>query len=246
MKSETVVLLTGGSSGIGQCTARYLAEAGCRVYELSRRDSSQPGIIHLTCGVTREEQVQAAVKTVAEREGRIDIVVNNAGFGISGAVEFTQTADAQRLLDVNFFGMVRVNRAVLPYMREAGRGRIVNLSSVAAVAPIPFQTYYSASKAAVNAYTMALANEVRPLASPSAPYSRGTLPLVSPPPGRSLRQGIRLTTVGLAALWPGWSTMRLPVCPRRLREPSLAGWRSGEAITLYIPSVAFTASRYSC
>ena len=153
MKSETVVLLTGGSSGIGQCTARYLAEAGCRVYELSRRDSSQPGIIHLTCDVTREEQVQAAVKTVAEREGRIDIVVNNAGFGISGAVEFTQTADAQRLLDVNFFGMVRVNRAVLPYMREAGRGRIVNLSSVAAVAPIPFQTYYSASKAAVNAYT---------------------------------------------------------------------------------------------
>ena len=89
MKSETVVLLTGGSSGIGQCTARYLAEAGCRVYELSRRDSSQPGIIHLTCDVTREEQVQAAVKTVAEREGRIDIVVNNAGFGISGAVEFT-------------------------------------------------------------------------------------------------------------------------------------------------------------
>ena len=88
MKSETVVLLTGGSSGIGQCTARYLAEAGCRVYELSRRDSSQPGIIHLTCDVTREEQVQAAVKTVAEREGRIDIVVNNAGFGISGAVEF--------------------------------------------------------------------------------------------------------------------------------------------------------------
>ena len=162
MKNETVVLLTGGSSGIGQCTARYLAEAGCRVYELSRRDSSQPGIIHLTCDVTREEQVQAAVKTVAEREGRIDIVVNNAGFGISGAVEFTQTADAQRLLDVNFFGMVRVNRAVLPYMREAGRGRIVNLSSVAAVAPIPFQTYYSASKAAVNAYTMALANEVRP------------------------------------------------------------------------------------
>ena len=228
MKNETVVLLTGGSSGIGQCTARYLAEAGCRVYELSRRDSSQPGIIHLTCDVTREEQVQAAVKTVAEREGRIDIVVNNAGFGISGAVEFTQTADAQRLLDVNFFGMVRVNRAVLPYMREAGRGRIVNLSSVAAVAPIPFQTYYSASKAAVNA------------------YSRGTLPLVSPPPGRSLRQGIRLTTVGLAALWPGWSTMRLPVCPRSLREPSLAGWRSGEAITLYIPSVAFTALRYSC
>lgn len=162
MKNRKVVLLTGGSSGIGQCTARYLADAGCQVYELSRRDSSQPGIIHLACDVTQEEQVKAAVKTVADREERIDIVVNNAGFGISGAVEFTQTEDAQRLLDVNFFGMVRMNRAVLPYMREAGGGRIVNLSSVAAVAPIPFQTYYSASKAAVNAYTMALANEVRP------------------------------------------------------------------------------------
>ena len=156
MKTGKVVLLTGGSSGIGQCTAQSLVKAGCRVYELSRRDSSQPGITHLACDVTREDQVQAAVKTVLDREGRIDVVVNNAGFGISGAVEFTKTEDAQRLLDVNFFGMVRVNRAVLPHMRKAGGGRIVNLSSVAAVAPIPFQTYYSASKAAVNAYTMAL------------------------------------------------------------------------------------------
>ena len=88
--------------------------------------------------------------------------MNNAGFGISGAVEFTDTAEAQRLLDVNFFGMVRMNKAVIPHMRQAGRGRIVNLSSVAAPCPIPFQAYYSAGKAAVNAYTMALANELRP------------------------------------------------------------------------------------
>ncbi len=99
-------------------------KAGCRVYELSRRDSSQPGITHLACDVTREDQVQAAVKTVLDREGRIDVVVNNAGFGISGAVEFTKTEDAQRLLDVNFFGMVRVNRAVLPHMRKAGVGEL--------------------------------------------------------------------------------------------------------------------------
>lgn len=162
MSTEKVVLLTGGSSGIGQCTARHLVRAGCRVYELSRRDSSQAGIVHLTCDVTREEDVTRAVRQILDREGRIDLVINNAGFGISGAVEFTETEDARRLLDVNFFGMVRVNRAVLPHMRQARRGRIVNLSSVAAVAPIPFQTYYSASKAAVNAYTMALANEVRP------------------------------------------------------------------------------------
>ena len=151
MSTEKIVLLTGGSSGIGRCAARRLADAGCRVYELSRRDSRQAGITHLPCDVTRQDQVEAAVQTVVDREGRIDIVVNNAGFGISGAVEFTDTEDARRLLDVNFFGMVRVNRAVLPHMRRAGGGRIVNLSSVAAVAPIPFQTYYSASKAAVNA-----------------------------------------------------------------------------------------------
>lgn len=94
MKTGKVVLLTGGSSGIGQCTAQSLVKAGCRVYELSRRDSSQPGITHLACDVTREDQVQAAVKTVLDREGRIDVVVNNAGFGISGAVEFTKTEDA--------------------------------------------------------------------------------------------------------------------------------------------------------
>ena len=97
-----------------------------------------------------------------EREGRIDVLVNNAGFGISGAVEFTATEDARRLFDVNFFGMVRMNRAVIPHMRAQGGGRIVNLSSVAAPIPIPFQAYYSAGKAAVNAYTMALANELRP------------------------------------------------------------------------------------
>ena len=96
------------------------------------------------------------------REGRIDILVNNAGFGISGAVEFTSTEEAKSLFDVNFFGMVNMNRQVVPIMREAGHGRIVNLSSVAAPVPIPFQTYYSATKAAVNAYTMALANELRP------------------------------------------------------------------------------------
>ena len=96
------------------------------------------------------------------RDSHIDVLINNAGFGISGAVEFTGTEEAQRQLDVNFFGMVRMNRQVLPVMRKQGYGRIVNLSSVAGAIPIPFQTYYSASKAAINSYTMALANEVKP------------------------------------------------------------------------------------
>lgn len=157
-----VVIITGGSSGIGLCTAAALRDRGCKVYELSRRDSEVTGITHIKCDVTDEAQIAAAVGQVMAENGRIDILINNAGFGISGAVEFTDTAEAQRLFDVNFFGMVRMNRAVLPLMRQQGGGRIVNLSSVAAPVPIPFQTYYSAGKAAVNSYTMALSNEVKP------------------------------------------------------------------------------------
>ena len=160
--SNRVAIVTGGTSGIGRATALALKEAGCTVYELSRRAQGVEGLHHIAADVTKEETIRAAVAEIMAREGRIDILVNNAGFGISGAVEFTDTADAKALFDVNFFGMVTMNRMVVPIMREAGRGRIVNLSSVAAPVPIPFQTYYSATKAAVNAYSMALANELRP------------------------------------------------------------------------------------
>ena len=160
---EKVVIVTGGTSGIGLNTARILAEKGCRVYEFSRRDTGvYPKVTHVQADVTDEAQVDAAVGTVLDREGHIDVVVNNAGFGISGAIEFTDTAEAQKQFDVNFFGMVRVNHAVLPIMRKQGYGRIINMSSVAAPIAIPFQAYYSASKAAVRTYTMALQSEVKP------------------------------------------------------------------------------------
>ena len=162
MSEKKVAIVTGGTSGIGRATALALQDAGCTVYELSRRAEGVEGLHHIAADVTKEETVRAAVAEVMAREGRIDILVNNAGFGISGAVEFTDTEDAKALFDVNFFGMVNMSRVVVPIMRGAGRGRIVNLSSVAAPVPIPFQTYYSATKAAVNAYTMALANELRP------------------------------------------------------------------------------------
>lgn len=157
-----ICIVTGGTSGIGRETALALMKKGYRVYELSRRAEGLPGTTHIVTDVTCEEQVNRAVGEVLKKEGRIDAVVNNAGFGISGAVEFTETAAARKQFDVNFFGMVNVNHAVLPVMRRQGGGRIVNLSSVAAPIAIPFQAYYSASKAAVNSYTMALANEVRP------------------------------------------------------------------------------------
>lgn len=157
---DKVIILTGGTSGIGQATAKALRAAGCRVYEFSRRPAQPDLPCHYSVDVADDAQVRAAVESVYALEGHIDVLINNAGFGISGAMEFTDPNDARRLMEVNLFGMNNMIRAVLPYMRQARRGRIVNLSSVAAVLPIPFQAWYSISKAAVNAMTMALANEV--------------------------------------------------------------------------------------
>ena len=159
---KKTALVTGGSSGIGRCTAAALRDAGCTVYEFSRRDVPMEGVHHMSVDVTDEVAVQAAVEQILAQEGGIAIVVNCAGFGISGAVEFTSLEQAKAQFDVNFFGMVNVNRAVLPAMRKQRSGRIVNISSVAAVAHIPFQAFYSASKAAVSSYSCALDNEVSP------------------------------------------------------------------------------------
>ena len=161
MKNQ-VILITGGSSGIGLAAAKKLRESGARVYEISRRGVENEGIFHIGADVTDGDAVETAVRQIIEKEGRIDVLINNAGYGISGAVEFTSPEEAEKLFRVDFFGMVRVIRAVLPHMREAGRGRIVNISSVAARIPIPFQAYYSAAKAAVSAYTAALDAEMKP------------------------------------------------------------------------------------
>ena len=157
-----VAIVTGASSGIGRNTAISLTQKGCVVYDLSRRNIPIENVKHIKTDVTNEENVIASVNEIIANEGKIDIVVNCAGFGISGAVEFTDIIDAKAQFDVNFFGMVNVNKAVISHMRENNGGRIINISSVAAVAHIPFQTYYSASKAATESYTCALANEVKP------------------------------------------------------------------------------------
>ena len=150
-----VVIVTGGTSGIGLAAVKALREKGCTVYALSRHGD-------IPCDVADEQSARAAVEQVLEKEGRIDILVNCAGFGISGAAELTPLEMAKRQLDVNLFGTANLVNAVIPAMRRQGGGRIVNTGSVAGFVPIPFQTWYSASKAAVQSYTMAMANELRP------------------------------------------------------------------------------------
>lgn len=157
-----IAVVTGGSGGIGRYTAASLKAAGCTVYEISRRDIPSDGIIHMSADVTDETQVRRVIDEIAEREGRIDILVNNAGFGISGAAELTESRDSHAQLELNVFGTDNVTRAVLPHMRAQGGGRIVCMSSIAGIVPIPFQLWYSVSKAAIIAYVLALQNEVRP------------------------------------------------------------------------------------
>lgn len=155
------LLITGGSSGIGAATADYFASRGYTVYELSRHGEDRQSVRHIDCDVTKPADCHRAVSEVVSRCGAIDVLISNAGFGISGAVEFTDIDEARRQFDVNFFGTVNIVQAVIPYQREARSGRIILVGSMAAVFPIPFQSFYSASKSAISALAHALRNELR-------------------------------------------------------------------------------------
>ena len=158
-----VLVITGGSSGIGRATAALFARKGWRVYELSRHQRTPiDGVTHLDCDVTNEVQCGVSIQEVLQREHRIDVLISNAGYGISGPIEFTKTEDAKAMFDVNFFGALNITKAVLPQMRAQSGGRILFTSSVAAPLSVPFQSFYSASKAALNDLALALQNEVRP------------------------------------------------------------------------------------
>jgi NAD(P)-dependent dehydrogenase (short-subunit alcohol dehydrogenase family) len=163
-ENKRVVLVTGASSGIGLACATHLAGRGYRVYGTSRRASTghAAGVAMLTADVTDDHSVEQAVAAVLEREGRLDIVVNNAGMGIAGPVENTSIEEAKRQLEVNFFGAFRVCRAVLPSMRSQRGGYIVNISSIAGFTAIPYQAMYCASKFALEGLSESLRMEVRP------------------------------------------------------------------------------------
>jgi NAD(P)-dependent dehydrogenase (short-subunit alcohol dehydrogenase family) len=158
-----IILLTGASSGIGRACAALLAEHGDRVYGTSRQPGGAPaGCTALELDVTDDASVRRAVAEVLAREGRIDVLINNAGHALAGALEDTSIAEAQRQLDTNFFGVVRMCQAVLPAMRAQQGGLILNMGSLAGVLGLPFQSLYSASKFALEGLTESLRLEVRP------------------------------------------------------------------------------------
>ncbi len=165
MRSQRVstVLITGASSGLGQTTARLLRGRGYRVFGGSRRPApAGSGVEMVVLDVRDQESVDAAVRAVIERAERIDVLVNNAGSLLTGAIEETSIEEARAQLETNFFGVARMVRAVLPAMRAAGAGRIVNVSSLAGLISVPFEAYYAASKHALEGYTEALRHEVAP------------------------------------------------------------------------------------
>jgi len=154
------VVITGASGGIGRAAAELFLRSGYTVYGLCRRAGDIGGVRYISTDVTDEASVRSAFELISGEAGRIDLLINNAGFGISGATEFTPLEDAKRLFDVNFFGAFLCSRYAIPLMREKG-GRIINISSAAAIFSIPFQSFYSASKAAVNSLSLALRNELK-------------------------------------------------------------------------------------
>jgi NAD(P)-dependent dehydrogenase (short-subunit alcohol dehydrogenase family) len=159
-----IALVTGASSGIGEATAERLSKAGYKVYGTSRRGAQmgKRSFEMLSLDVTSDASVEAAVSEVMRRDGRIDLLVNNAGFGVAPAgAEESSLDQARSIFETNFFGLVRMTRAVVPYMRRQGSGRIINIGSVLGFLPMPYGALYAATKHAVEGYSESLDHELR-------------------------------------------------------------------------------------
>ena len=157
---QRIVVITGASQGIGKAAAAAFSQNGDRVFNLSRHDPKDRNAVFVPCDVTDEAQCERAVETALKAAGRLDALLLNAGFGISGPIETTAINAAQKQFDVCLFGAIRVLKPALPALRKS-KGTVLFTSSVAAVTPIPYQAFYSAAKAAINSVVMALRNELK-------------------------------------------------------------------------------------
>ncbi|MFD0762551.1 SDR family oxidoreductase [Lutibacter aestuarii] len=158
-----VVLITGGSSGIGKSVGEFLLQKGFIVYGTSRNPQNNPNhpFQLIALDVTNVETIQKAIDKVISNEGRIDVLVNNAGMGITGPIEETPTQEMRNVFETNFFGAIEVMKAVLPQMRQQKRGLIINVTSIAGYMGLPFRGIYSATKGALEIVTEAIRMEVK-------------------------------------------------------------------------------------
>lgn len=164
MSDSKVVLVTGVSSGIGRAVAMRFAKQGHRVFGTVRdagKTQAIPGVALIEMDIRDEAAIERGIQSIVTQAKRIDVLVNSAGVTLLGAAEETSIAEARTLFDTNLFGLLRVIKAVLPYMREQRSGRIVNVSSVLGFLPAPYMALYSASKHAVEGFSETLDHEVR-------------------------------------------------------------------------------------
>lgn len=156
-----VAIITGASSGIGYSIAKALFEKGCHVYNISRRECSYPEFSGQYCSdVNDGDRIENILAQIYEKEGKIDIFINNAGFGIGGAVEFASKENIYKQIETNLSAVVNLSRLSIRYLKQT-KGNLINICSVGGVIPLPFQATYSATKAGVDVFSRALANEVR-------------------------------------------------------------------------------------
>jgi short-subunit dehydrogenase len=161
--SSKIVLITGGSSGIGKSIGEFLSEKNYKVYGTSRK----PGKINdlafelVPLDVTKKETITSAIRYIIQKEGRIDVLINNAGVGITGPIEETPEEEIKKAFETNYFGPLNVTKAVLPQMREQGGGLIINITSIAGYMGLPYRGIYSATKGALELTTEAFRMELK-------------------------------------------------------------------------------------
>ena len=160
MRKNNIVIITGANSGIGLATARYLLEKDYKVIGIDKNVNQTDFDIY-KCDITNEQEVANVMEEIYKKESRIDYLINNAGFGISGAIEYTEINNVRKIFEVNVVALINMCKVAIPYMRNNGFGRIINISSVAAEIPIPFQACYTSTKSAVLSFSMALDQEVK-------------------------------------------------------------------------------------
>ena len=160
---DKVIIVSGASSGIGKLTAKYLHEQGNKVVGLSRSyPKDEYKYDYILCDLSNSESVDNAVKEIQTKYNKLDVLINCAGIGISGAVEYTTLEEANKIFQVNVIGQFNLTKQLIPLLRKSNRSKIINIGSVAGELTIPFQTFYSMTKASMHKFTEGLRMELKP------------------------------------------------------------------------------------